>query len=67
MCNLKLAKMKNNKLNNELVKLINPGQKIVIGITMTGKLGQTKLQHQNENINMEPKGSSFCIRLLEVD
>ena len=42
--NFKLAKMKNNKLNNELVKLINPGQKIVMGITMTDKLGQTKLQ-----------------------
>ena len=59
--------MKNEKLNNELIKLINPGQRIVIGITMTDKLGQTKLQQQNENNNKEPKGSSFYIRLLEVD
>ena len=59
--------MKNNKLNNELVKLIIPGQKIVIGITMTDKLGQTKLQHQNENNNMEPKESLFSVRLLQVD
>ena len=61
---LKLAKMENNKVNNELIKLIDPGQK---KSNMNYNDRHTKLQHQNENNNMGPKGSLSCNRLLEVD
>ena len=56
--------MENNKVNNELINLINPGQK---KSNMNYNDRHTKLQHQNENNNMGPKGSLFCYRLLEVD